>query len=166
VIIDKQGRIAGKVSLIDIALLLIFIGLLIGFGYRNLAPRAVQLTTADSTFYVTVRVEPLRHFSIDAINIGDIFFERHEQQPLGTVAYIRTQPAMDIIKLLDGTPVFVPMEEKYTMFLTLRCSGNETERGFFINGNTHVAEGSDMIIQSNRVACIARIYSISDNLGG
>jgi hypothetical protein len=151
---------------IDIALLLIFIGLLIGFGYRNLAPRAVLLTTTDTEFYVTVRVEPLRHFSIDAINIGDIFFERHEQQPLGTVADIRTQPAMDIIKLLDGTPLLVEMEDKYTMFMTLRANGNRTDRGFFINGNTHVAEGSDMIIQSNMVACVARIYSISENLEG
>jgi hypothetical protein len=166
VIIDRQGRLAGKVSLIDIALILIAIGLIIGLGYRRLAPKAVQIVVSDTKFYVTLVIEPIREFSLNAIHEGDVFYKQHEQQPLGKVLSTRSEPAKEIIKRPDGTPLYVPMEEKYSLYMTLECAGNVTDNGYFVNGNAQISEGGDLIIQSNMVICGARIDTISDSLGG
>ncbi|MDR1558646.1 MAG: DUF4330 domain-containing protein [Clostridiales bacterium] len=165
-IIDKQGRLAGKVSLIDIALILIVIGLIIGLGYRRLSQNAVQIVTSDTKFYVTLVVEPIRQFSLEAINEGDIFYKQHEQQPLGKVTRTDSEPAREIIKRPDGTPLYVTMEEKYSLYMTLECTGNVSDKGYFVNGNAQISEGSDLIIQSNKVVCGARVDRISESLGG
>ena len=165
-IIDRQGRVAGKVSLIDIALLLIIIGLIIGFGYRKLSSRVEQIITSDTKFYVTFAIEPVRDFSLEAISEGDIFYKQHEQQPMGKVVSLRVEQAKEVIKHPDGKPTYAPMEQKYCLFMTLECAGNVSGRGYFVNGNLQVSEGGDLIIQSNMVVCGARIERISENLGG
>jgi len=165
-IIDRQGRVAGKVSLIDIALVLIVLGLIIGYGYRNLSRTAVQIVASNTKFYVTFIVEPIRNFSIEAINKGDIFFKQYEQQPFGVVADLRQEPAREIIKHPDGHPSYVVMEQKFSLYLTLECTGNISDAGYFVNGNLQVSEGGDMQIQSNKVLCNARIDKISTSMGG
>ena len=165
-IIDKQGRIAGKVSLIDITLLVLVIGLIIGFGFRKVSTKAVQLVSTDKKFYVTLTIEPIRQFSLDAIKVGDIFYKRNEQQAMGRVVVKHEVPAKEIIKLPDGTPIYVPMEEKFCLYLTLECTGNVTDKGYYINGNNQVSEGSDLQIQSNMVVCGGRVDKISDSIGG
>ena len=166
-IIDKQGRIAGKVSIIDIVLVLIIIGLIIGFGFKKLSTKAVQIVNTDSKFYVTLSIEPIRQFSLDAIKENDIFYKQHEQQPLGKIVSLRKEEAKDIIKRQDGNPVYVPIEEKYCLYITLECTGNvSSDRGYFVNGNSQISAGSDIVIQSNMVVCGARVDKISDSLGG
>ena len=165
-IVDRQGRVAGKISLIDIALVLILIGLVIGFGYRRLSAPAVQIVNSNTKFYVTLLVEPVRQFSLDAVGEGDIFFKQHEQQALGKVVNLRQDQARDIIQRPDGTSAYVPIEGKYSLYITLECTGNITDSGYFVNGNTQISAGSDMIVQSNKVVCGVRVTDIAQSLGG
>ena len=165
-IIDRQGRIAGKVSLIDIALVLLVIGLIAGYGYRKMSGIAKTIVNTNNTFYVTLDVEPLRQFSIDAINIDDIFYKQHEQLPLGKVVAIRKQTAKNVIDRPDGTAVYVEMQDKYALFITLECTGNVSGSGFYVNGSSQISAGSDITVQSNSVVCGARVDSVSEDLGG
>jgi len=165
-IIDKQGRVAGKVSIIDIALVLVVIGLVIGYGYRKMSGIATAIVNTNTTFYVTLDVEPLRQFSVDAINIGDIFYKQHEQQPLGKVVAIRKETAKNVIDRPDGTAVYAEMQDKYALYVTLECTGNVNNGGYYVNGSSQISAGSDVTVQSNMVVCGARVNSISEDLGG
>ena len=166
-IIDRHGMVAGKVSLIDITLVLVLVSFAIGFGYRRLSAPVIQVDNMNMNkkIYVTLLVEPLRQFSLDAINEGDIFFKQFEQQPMGTVAALRHEPAKAVIRHPNGISESVPMEKKYSLYITLECTGNLTSEGYFVNGSQRVVAGSELTIQSNMVVCCARIYSILDNLG-
>ena len=162
-IIDKQGRLGGKISVIDAALALIIAGLLTGFFVRQFSIKeTVQATNA--TFYVTVSIEPVRDFSVAAITEGDVFYEQFATQSMGKAISIIREPAREVIKLPDGTAYYVEMEEKYRLLVTLECSGIIRDTGYFINGNSQMAEGSDIRLQSNKVACYARVEKISETL--
>ena len=165
-IIDKQGRIAGKVSLIDIVLFIVAAGIIIGFGYRRMSTVATTIVNTNTRFYVTLNVEPVRDFSINAVKDGDIFYKQHEQQPLGTVVYIRKENAKEIIKQPDGTIDYVEMQDKYALYITLECTGNVNDGGFYVNGSSPISAGSDVTVQSNKVLCGARVESVSIELGG
>jgi len=166
VIIDKQGRIAGKVSLIDAALVLVVAGLIIGYGYRRMSRAATTIVNANTRFYVTLDVEPIRQFSLDAIKEGDVFYKQHEQLPLGKVVALRKEKARQVINRPDGTAVYAEMQDKYTLYITLECTGNVNDSGYYVNGSSQISAGSDVIVQSNMVLCGARVESISENLGG
>jgi len=165
-ILDKQGRVGGKVSLIDIALVLVLIGLIIGFGYRKLSAPAVRIVNSNTKFYVTLLVEPVRQFSLDAVKEGDVFYKQYEQQPMGKVVSLRQEQAKDVIEKPDGSSAYVPIEGKFSLYITLECTGNVTGDGYFVNGNTQISAGSDLIVQSNMVVCGARVDNISESLGG
>jgi hypothetical protein len=161
VVIDKQGRLFGKLSIIDIAVLVVIIGLLIGLGYRRLSSKAAVIVNADTKFYVTLVVERIRDFSLEAIDEGDIIYEQYAQQPFGKIVATETEQSKEVLKKPDGTISYVPMEQKFNLYATLECTGNVGDNGYYVNGNSQIAIGSDLRIQSNKVICTARVVGLS-----
>ncbi|MDR1000034.1 MAG: DUF4330 domain-containing protein [Clostridiales bacterium] len=162
-IIDSRGRIAGKVSVIDAALALIVIGLAVGFAVRQFQIKPT-VQENNATIYVTVNIEPIRDFSIEAINEGDIFYEQYATQSMGKVIKLSSQPAKELIKIPDGTIHYVEMEEKYKLTVTLECKGIIRDTGYYINGNAQISEGGDLTLQSNKALCYAKVTDISEQL--
>ena len=148
---DKNGRIFGKVSVVDIIIVLAVLVLGAGLAYRQLSREVRQIVSADAVFYVTLESKQLRGFSVDAVSVGDVMYKQHDRQSLGVVKEIKVAPGVDYLLKSDGTAVLAEMEERYTAFITLECRGNINETGYFVNGNTHIAEGSEVVLVSNRV---------------
>jgi len=147
--IDNKGRIKGRISIIDIVLAVALLALVAGFVYRQI-PRIQDILNPTTPLYVTIQGEGLRHFVTDAIEIGDVMFRSHVNQPLGTVVAIEIEPALDYLHRLDGTAVLAIMEERYTIRITLDAIGSITDRGFLVNGLDHMAVGSEIALISNR----------------
>ena len=161
-LIDGKGRLFGKISLIDIFVILAVVLLLIGFVYNRTAPNVRRIIMADTPLYVTFLVEGVREFTLSAVQEGDVFFRQHERVPLGTVAYVENAPAYDIMIRTDGTAIYVPVEGRYNMYITLSGVGSITDTGFFVNGTQQMAEGGRMSIQSNTLLTMARVYSVEE----
>jgi len=161
--IDKNGKIFKKVSIIDVLIILAVLDVAIGFVYRQTNQRLVQIFNADTPFYVTIHGEGLRHFIIDAVDIGDVVYRRHSRQPLGRVIQIDVEGAQDILLRSDGTASLVPSEGRYDIFITLESLGSITEVGFFVGGNDHIARGSEVELVSNRVFIpTATVYFVGE----
>jgi 5,10-methenyltetrahydromethanopterin hydrogenase len=163
VIIDGKGRIAGKVSVIDTALAVIVIGLAVGFAVRQFQVKPTVMEN-NVPIYVTVNIEPIRDFSMEAINEGDLFYEQYATQSMGKVVKMSSQSAKELIKIPDGTIHYVEMEQKYRLTVTLECRGIIRDTGYYINGNSQIAEGGDLTLQSNKVLCYAKVATISETL--
>ena len=160
--IDEKGRLFGKVSIIDIVVVLAIAVLAAGFVYNRTAQHVRQIIMADTPLCVTFLVEGVREFSLEAVQEGDVFFRQHERVPLGTVTRIDTGPAYDIMVRTDGTAVYVPVEGRYNMYITLSGVGSVTDNGFFVNGTQQMAEGGRLSIQSNTLLTMAMVYNIKE----
>ena len=160
--IDEKGRIFGKVSLIDIVVILTVIVLVGGFVYNRTSQHVRQIIMADTPLYVTFLIEGVRDFSLEAVQDGDIFFRQHERIPLGSVTRIETGPAYDIMIRTDGTAAYVPIEDRFNLYITLACVGSITDTGFYVNGTQRMAIGGRMSIQSNTLLTMAMIYQVSE----
>jgi len=148
--VDNKGRIKGRISIIDIVLVAALLALLAGFVYRQI-PRLQDIINPSTPLYVTIQGEGLRHFVTDAIEIGDVMFRSHVNQPLGTVVAIEIEPALDYLHRSDGTAVLAVTEERYTIRITLDAIGSITsDRGYLVNGLDHMAVGSEIALISNR----------------
>jgi hypothetical protein len=150
-ILDQKGRLFGKVSVIDLLILLAVVGLGLGYVYQRTSPEILQIVNADTKFYVTMTANRMRGFSVDAVDIGDIMYKQHDRQPLGTVVKLETEPATDYMLYPDGTAVLVEMEERYRMYITLESTGSITDVGYHVNGIMHIAPGSEIVLVSNRL---------------
>jgi hypothetical protein len=102
-------------------------------------------------FYVTFEQNRYRDNTAEVLNVGDVMFRLHEQQPLGRVVAVSQAPATEFMRLTDGTALNAVNEGRVRYIVTLEATGSITDRGFFVNGNDHIAVGSDLKIVSNRV---------------
>jgi len=163
--IDNSGRIKGRISIVDIVLVVAILAVLAGFAYRHMSDRIQQILWADTPIQVTVIGEGLRHFITDSVSYGDVFFRQNERTPIGTVVGIEIEPAEDIMFLSDGTAVMAVSEARYTIRITLDATGSVVDgRGYFINGLDHLAPGGEIALISNRVFIPrGRIYSVEIN---
>jgi len=162
--IDSKGRIFGKISVIDIFVVLAILTLAIGFVYNRTSQDIRRIIIADEPLYVTFLVEGVREFSLSAVREGDVFFRQHERIPLGTVTHVETTPAYDIMNRTDGTAVYAPLEGRFNMHITLACIGSITDTGFFVNGTQQMSVGGRMSIQSNNLLTMAMVYQVSQRL--
>ena len=149
-VMDEKGRLFGKVSVIDMLVVLAVAGLAAGFIYKHMSRDIQQIINADARFYVTFKAVQLRDFSVDAVSEGDIYFRRFDSQAMGKVARVDIHPGTDIMLKTDGTAVLAEMEDRYTLYLTIECTGSVTDAGYYINGYMPVAEGQEFSIHSNR----------------
>jgi hypothetical protein len=161
-ILDKKGKLFGKVSIVDMVIILAVAALLAGYLLRSVSDETQRIVNSDTTFYVTFVVEKIRDYAIDAVSEGDVYYQQNVGAALGTVTAVRVEPTGDIVKRNDGTAVYMTMEDKYNLYITLECKGNITESGYYINGNNHVAAGGDIKIKSNMLSCSAKVYEISE----
>ena len=162
--VDNQGRIKGRVSIIDIIIVLAIVGIIAGIVYRRAAPHIYDILRPDSEFIVVFEVNRIRSIiAHDTVRVGDMLFRQHERQALGRIIDVEHLPAIDVMHRTDGTIILAEMEDRYRAFITVECVGSITDRGFFVNGSKHVAEGSEMVLVSNRVILPdSVVYAISE----
>ncbi|MCL2379115.1 MAG: DUF4330 domain-containing protein [Defluviitaleaceae bacterium] len=161
--IDNQGKIRGRVSIIDIILILVVVTLAVGFLYRRATPHITEILRADTPFYVTFEVNRIRSIiAEDTVIIGDRVFRQHAaRQALGTIVAVDRVPATDVMQRADGTALLAPMEGRYSLRITIEASGNIGDAGFIVNGNDHLATGSEVAIINNRfIFPLATVYYI------
>ena len=159
--IDEKGRLFGKLSIIDVLVVIALILLAVGFLYNRTSQNIRQIIAADTPVYVTFVVEGVRDFSFGAVDIGDVFFRQHERTvPLGIVTEVTRGPAYDIIAMVDGTAQYAPMIGRYNMYITLSGVGSVTDAGFFLNGTQQMSVGGSMTLQSNRFLTTVRVYDV------
>ena len=159
--IDQNGRLFGKVSVLDIAVVLLFSAMVAGFVMRGGTATAAQIIGANQEFEVVLYVERVRMYSVDAVNIGDLFFEQHAAL-LGEVVDFWDVTSDDIIRRDDGTFVIMESEYRRNLFIRLRAQGYISDaNGFFIGGNNHVAPGQHIRVQSNRLSAFMNVHEVS-----
>jgi len=149
--LDNNGRLGGKLSILDLCVVILVLALLAGFFMRGGTQTAAQILNANDEFYVVLVVERVRQFSVDAVSVGDVFFERHAAI-LGEVVETWAERSNELVRLDDGTLVEMDNEFRYNLFVKLRSQGFISDaEGYFIGGNNHVSAGQLLQIQSHNI---------------
>lgn len=163
-LIDEKGRLFGRVSIIDLLIVLAVLVLGLGYVYKRTSAEVKQITGADNVFYVTVSNLDPYGFDLEAVQIGDVLYKQYDRQPLGRVVAYTTEPFTEILVKSDGTAVLAPVEDRHTLYITLECTGSITDTGYFVNGSMPVADGMKITVQSNRIFLRGCVYAVSETL--
>jgi len=159
--IDKNGRLFGKLSMLDIAVVLLFVAMVAAFVLRGGTTTFEQVMGANQEFEVVLAIENVRIYSVNAVNEGDMIFEQHAGL-LGQVIDFWHEPASDIVRRDDASFVVMESEYRYNLFIRLQSQGfiNETS-GFYIGGNNHVVPGQTIRIQSQNMISVMTVHEVT-----
>ena len=160
-LIDEKGKLFGRVSVIDAAVVCIVLLLAAGYVYKQTSRVIQPIINAGTPFYVTFRVEGVRSPNLGAIEVGDIFYKQYERHPLGEVVRFEYEQAYALLVKTDGTAVSAPVEGRYDMYITLLCTGSITDTGYYANGTQQLTVGGRVNIQSNMILNAAYVHEIT-----
>ncbi len=134
-IIDRNGRLFGKISVIDIVVVLLVAVLAMAFYVKNHRLDASKSDGADETITVTMLAENLPVNAADALRVGDKVYdkERSSGGAIGVITDIEVLPAGTTEELTDGTFARLTNEDGRNVVLTIRCQGAVINGRYTIN---------------------------------
>lgn len=134
-IIDRNGRLFGKISVIDLLVVLAVLVLAAAFYTKNntLEPTATAQAGTPITF--TVLAENLSFQTVDAIRVGDKLFDKDRSSggPLGEITAIQELPGEKTEQLKNGTYVRLPNPDGKNLLITVEGSGSVINGRYAIN---------------------------------
>lgn len=158
-IIDSNGRLFGKINILDLLIIVCVIVLL--FSVKVKYDKSPSQMSSDKKIVYTVEIEDVRQPTVDAIyenqeNVTD----KETKKNLGKIIDIKPVNAKESVKLTDGTYKVVEKEDKFDVTLTLEVSGTETNDNYFTSTGKKLIVGDNLSIYNKKVAVSGMIKSI------
>ncbi|MDR1209123.1 MAG: DUF4330 domain-containing protein [Clostridiales bacterium] len=139
----KQGKLFGNVSLIDIFVLIVVLGVIAGGIYKFTSPETASGQNRATIVY-TLRVEGVRAFTFDYYHPGDLCFDRKTEEAIGAIAGVRQEQFEQRTILEDGSVVFAPVPDLITVYVDIETEGRETGAAYYSGGNYELKAGSEI----------------------
>jgi len=149
-IMNKEGKLFGKISIIDVLVIVAVIVIGIGFYLRFFGDSRVITTNVELEY--VIRVHSVRPTSVGALQrtaqIEGVIFDPRTDEELGRVIQVRDEPTYWEAALLDGNWIsgFVP--GRFNAYVTVRVDGRVNETGYFTFENRSIAIGNHVAFQS------------------
>ena len=151
-IIDNKGRLFGKVSLIDIFVLLAVVAILAGVYVRNFV---LDTTAAGSNPDVTItykaKIQGISNLLTDQFHVGDEFFDDTFKASHGVVKEIEIKPHETWQATPDGDYVKVYPPQRSDVYLTIEASGTVKDGKHFIGRNYEIEPNYGLYMHSKYV---------------
>ena len=161
-IIDKNGRLFGKVSIIDVLIIVLIFAAGVFFAARYLSTKDTIIGTGGALddLEIGFSSEEVNNFVVDAIKVGDSAKEYAQYANFGTVVDIETADSITWVADIDGL-INPSSKDGYYSSITVktRVKGKINDIGFELDGTTYFV-GKTVIIQFGKAGFQGRISSV------
>lgn len=158
-ILDKNGKIGGKVSIIDIGVILVVLIVIVGIFVRfgNSMTTAVQ---SNEKFEFVVKVTGVRDYTIDALNKKGKITDRKSEMDLGEIKNVEIVPTEFQSTTASGEIVLTDLPDRYTCFVTIVATGKESADSYIMDDTSELSVGRTIDINSKYVKTSGEIMSV------
>lgn len=135
-IIDRSGRLFGKVSIIDVLVVLIVVVMAFALHMKNNTLEASKTgSEANTPITFTCLAENLSLQVVDAVRVGDKVYDKDRSSggAIGTIIGIEELPAGKTANLTDGTFVRLTNEDGRNLLITIQGSGSVNNGRYAMN---------------------------------
>lgn len=135
-IMDKNGRLFGKISIIDVLVILVVAVLAVALSVKkNQTHTGTTVTTIPITYQLRLNGE--RNYVVDAIRVKDKLYDQDNRSngALGEIIEmeILPGPGRREAALIDGTDEMIPAEDCVNVLLTIRGEGIISNNRYLLN---------------------------------
>ena len=141
-IIDENGRLFGRVSVIDVGVLLLAVVLVAAFVTKDeVTPIAVVAAPMQDVSYV-VTITNMPEGRLESLREGDTLYDAETKYALGKVASVEAEDCTISMLKADGTYVMAPIEGRYNVTVHVDAKAMVDERQhIYVNRTNHIAVG-------------------------
>lgn len=135
-IMDRNGRLFGKVSIIDVLVVLVVVVMAIALYMKNNTLEASKTGESSNTPIVfVVEAENVHLNVVDAIQVGDKVYDKDRSSggAIGVITAVEEIDASKVEKLDNGTYARLTNENARNLIITIEGSGSVTNGRYAIN---------------------------------
>lgn len=127
-IIDREGRLFGKISVIDVLVIAVVLVLAAALYVKNSRTETSTLIT-EQTIVFQVKAQGLDNYVADAVRVGDYVYDRSYSsggRPLGRITDVQVtrDPGRRMaLDLPGGEAAYIDAEETVDLLLTIEGAG-------------------------------------------
>lgn len=158
-IMDKSGKLFGKLNIIDLAVILAVIAVIAGITLRFMGGTS-RLVTENTQIEYTVRVKNVRSYTVDALQQKGVVTNKKYTAETGQITNVEVLPATHRSVTAEGKVIEASMPERYDCIVTITANGKETSSGYFDSDNNEISTGREQEINSKYVHTTGTIESI------
>ena len=149
-IIDENGRLFGKVSIVDLLVVLVVIVLAMALHTKNNEKEITATTSTDAPIVYQIEAQAVPDYVADTIQVGDEMFEveRSTGGTLGKILSIEEKPGQRLINRADGQVVMGPAEECVNLLITVEGRGIVSDDGRILINRIY-----DLGVNASRMFC-------------
>ena len=151
---DKNGKIRGKISIVDLIVILIIITIAAGSIYRFTSP-ATAVDPGEVTINYTLRVAVAREIVLEYYlrmateNLP--VFDRNTNLYIGSVTNVRHRPRYVHEVLPDGSLVYARRPGEVVIYIDITAIGRQTPTAIFVGGTREINVGGTVLMRSKYV---------------
>ncbi|MCC8159720.1 MAG: DUF4330 domain-containing protein [Oscillospiraceae bacterium] len=157
---DKNGKIAGKVSIIDILVILLIVVVIAGIAVRYGSSITTSAVKSEAEFEYVLKVDNVRSYTVTALEkIGKITDKKSETE-LGEIVDVEVEDATQLSTTVEGELINAELPGRYTCYVTIRAAGKESEDNYVLDDSTELSVGRNVDLYSKYVKTSGDITSV------
>lgn len=155
----KDGKVFGKINIIDLLVIIVLIAAVAGIGYRLIGGRSAEVTDRQN-FEFVVRVENIRQQTVDALEKkGKVYADKNNIET-GEIISVTTEPYEQEAITTKGERKFAETPERFTAYVTIKVEGTCSQGTYYDNDKTEIGAGRGHKICTRDVATTGEIVSV------
>ena len=147
-LIDEKGRIRGKVSVIDLAILLLVIIIAIGAFLKFMVLDQTAVTVQEAPVRYTLEIANVRHWAMHNIREGDTVFASGGVA-IGTIVSVEAEPFRSVPV---GRSWWGVVPERYLVLVEVSATATVTDGRFLVSRTVPMGEGNSTAPFTTRYA--------------
>jgi len=165
-VLDDKGRIFGKLSIIDLLIIVVLVSLAGWFGYSMLGRNLRQdVAQRQQETEIVVVVSGIRPTTAEAIARGGKIFEFKTGAQIGEVVGVTTEPAKLWLVEGDGKWVQAESQDRVDAFVTIRGTARIGEHVITMNG-VEIRVGASIGLKTKFAQFQGHVMMMDLDLGG
>jgi hypothetical protein len=154
----KDGKLFGKINLIDLLVILLIIGVVAGTVYRFSSPEAT--VSPNKQIDYLLKIEGVRPFTEKFYEVGLDCYDNKTGTFIGEIAGVRVEPYESLGLNSDGTMTRVAHPTYVTIYVSVWVNGRETNNSLYANESFTVKAGGKIDLATKYVSVAATVDSV------
>lgn len=156
-IIDEKGRIFGRLSILDLVVLLVVLALCAAI-YVRFFSKPETASGNNQSFTYELKISRVRSATVNAFRPGDRLYAKESGLELGTILSVSTEDVPDPEPEKEGAD----HEPRYNVFLRMEGDGLVSEGRYFAARRIELGVNDSMVINSKYCECTASVWSVGE----
>lgn len=158
--INKEGKLFGKISIIDILVVLAIVVAIFGV-YTRFFVGNEKVETAASHIEYKLKIQEVRIGTVKALeDYKGAIYDTDTKEYLGDIVAVEYSDAKKAVETTSGQLVETTLPERYDCMVTVRVDGKINGSGYYTATNQALAMGSSYLFESKAAKTTGRIYEI------